>query len=105
MPRSLRLSPSSFNLILLTPKWYPIEYRSKKFDVHQRNWDIHVKEFWAVMFAFRKFRFFLEGHFFTAAVIEVYPQIFDNTKPGTDYEPLTLAFNAGCCASSTSAST
>ena len=46
-------------------KWYPVEYRSKKFDIHQRNWDIHVKEFWAVKYACQKFRFFLEGHYFT----------------------------------------
>lgn len=46
-------------------KWRPVEYRSKKIDKHQQNWDIHVKEFWAVQFACRKFRYFLEGHLFT----------------------------------------
>ncbi|GEQ69454.1 hypothetical protein JCM33374_g3126 [Metschnikowia sp. JCM 33374] len=46
-------------------KWLPIEYRSKKFDSHQRNWDIHSKEFWAIKFACEKFRFYIEGRFFT----------------------------------------
>ncbi|QFZ25420.1 putative transposon Ty3-I Gag-Pol polyprotein [Clavispora lusitaniae] len=80
------LQPSRTN----PKKWYPIEYRSKKFDVHQRNWDIHVKEFWAIMFAFRKFRFFLEGHFFTLYCDQKsIPQIFEQyANPARTTEPI-----------------
>lgn len=42
----------------------PIEYRSYKFQKHQRGWDIHIKEFFAVKFALQKFRFFIEGRNF-----------------------------------------
>lgn len=44
--------------------WRPIEFRSQKLDVHQKNWDIHTKEFFAIRMAARKYRYFLEGHEF-----------------------------------------
>lgn len=73
LPIQIHTDASKFaaSAVLLQPstsdptKWLPIEYRSKKFDRHQRNWDIHAKEFWAIKFACEKFRFYIEGRFFT----------------------------------------
>ena len=73
LPIHIHTDASKFaaSAVLLQPlksdgsKLYPIEYRSHKFDRHQRNWDIHAKEFWAIMFACEKFRFYVHGRFFT----------------------------------------
>ncbi|QBM87414.1 Integrase core domain-containing protein [Metschnikowia aff. pulcherrima] len=73
-------------------KWYPIEYRSKKFDKHQRNWDIHLKEFWAVKFACQKFRFYLEGRFFTLysdqkSISQIFAQYDTDVKTSEPLDP------------------
>ena len=60
-------------------KWRPIEYRSMKFNPSQANWDIHLKEFYAIKVAMNKFRHFIEGKQFTLHVDQLpIVQIFEN---------------------------
>lgn len=65
-------------------KFRPIEYRLQKFRNNQYQWDIHIKELYAVKWAFAKFRYYLEGRSFKVFVDQKsIPQIFNRYLSAT----------------------
>ena len=48
--------------------WQPVAFISQKFDQTQQNWKIHDQELGAIVFAFEKWRHYLEGSKYTIRV-------------------------------------
>ncbi|GMG21707.1 unnamed protein product [Ambrosiozyma monospora] len=63
-----------------TLHWYPVEYRSQKFDAMKRKWPIIDKEMYAIKFACSKFHFYIANR----------PQVLCLT----DHKPIIAVFQS-----------